>query len=116
MADMTALLKKLIDRTNRKAIEWETTSVYETFIAVVSDTIIEVGRYRREPYVKLKDNQGNELIQLDITDHSTEAQDILVRGLFEVAKESALKIDQTIDRLLVELNEPDDEGTSAASR
>lgn len=110
------LIRSLHDRTSEGRIAWEPTNREREFQASFPDYTISIGmrpnRNREEEDYGLKlYNADFDLIE-EIWDEDVQAEEnlypfVLLRDTYQTARRTAMGVEKALDRLLVELDDPD---------
>jgi hypothetical protein len=98
------LIKKLMDSTDEKRIEWRPTATLDQYAAAFGGkwTVIldktQSSQGSDNFYLSLSDREGQELIRI------TDDEDPRIAILFEKARRRALKVDDAIEDVFKELD------------
>lgn len=106
------LITKLYNLSSIGKLKWEVTSDSNKFSFVLSSNSLIISRYKSWPddadciMLEIKDELGNRVDAIVSDDQDTEfpEQFNLMFNLFTAARRCALKIEETITKLLTELD------------
>ena len=112
MSEKEALLvKQLLEKTQAKAINWEPTAQFNSFVAPfrgdVTFTVYhhEGHQYEAQSYgLIMRDKDDREMLRLDSVDNSVNHElEVNLTQLYRAAHDSALKVEETLDSILDDL-------------
>jgi hypothetical protein len=94
----------VLSKTRAGRIRWQPTAEDEIYIAAIGGQFtLSVWRYERWKHgIALKDQEGRVLTTITSDDVGVNEND--VRELYQTARRQALRVDDKIDKVLVELN------------
>jgi len=96
-----ALVGQLLEKTVMKAIPWEATAQFDHFGATVSNVTFTISRYDETYTLEMRDSQYREMLRIN-SEASRELRSNLAQ-LYDAARDSALRVDETIDSILDDL-------------
>mgnify|MGYP001379099044 CR=1 FL=1 len=112
MADVIEALQRIFRATKNGEIEWTTSSVDDTFIAVVGNVSITIeGKdgSNNEYVFRILSTQGQEIGSAEITEESdVETIDEVIQALHQRAKDWALGTARTLDKRIQDIDDLDD--------
>jgi hypothetical protein len=104
-----ALVAELRQKTETRKITWEPTAAQDEFVATFRGRVTFTVRKFEDPDVYgdsyklvMRDSEGREMFSFT---SRTVGMDVDLHGLYEIAHDSALKVDETIDTILENLRE-----------
>ena len=99
MIDMDQILEGLVQRTTEGKLKWSRTAQsdrYVTSVGAISVVIEEV--LRSEYYLEIHNEAGETVESLEFPD-TTDAQNGQLARLYELARQSALDVEATLEKL-----------------
>ena len=96
-----ALVQQLLEKTVAKAIPWEPTAQFDHFGATISNVTFTISRYDESYVLEMRDSEYREMLRIN-SDSARELRSNLAQ-MYEAARDSALRVDETIDSVLDDL-------------
>ena len=103
-------LDRLLEKTEKKELDWQTTIKNTTFLVGLKDTAISVTKENDEFYsFDFRDDMGNIVDLVIISKKDFPAKEFedtefdKAKKIFDLARRQSLKPEQTVDRILEEL-------------
>ena len=105
MAEITAILDKLLERTNQDKVVWKSTADERTYVAVIGKNSVVVQKDHRlfGFEMRILDQQGREIDQLQFEGAPGANVQSQLRDLYHQARRLALGVDNQLDKMLQEL-------------
>ena len=104
-----ALVAELRQKTEARKISWEPTAAPDEFVATFRGRATFTVNKFEDPHaygdsykLVMRDGEGREMLSFT---NRTIGLDVDLYGLYEIAHDSALKVDETIDTILENLRE-----------
>ena len=106
MNELDKILNGLIQRTLDGKLRWSTTATrnkFATSVDTISVAIGEIssaqGRFAGRPRLEIFNERGDLAEILQVSDDSTSEQDLKLEHLHQLARRSALNIQETLEKL-----------------
>jgi hypothetical protein len=102
---MTEMAKTLLRQTEEGILEWEETADEKQFQLPRKDYALISGLDRQgESFLRIINNNGKVVETFKPEGYATLTE--LVHSLYEAARRNALKVDDTVDRIMDDLKDP----------
>lgn len=96
------ILNSLLKRTQNDELNWKTTANSDTYLLVLNDSSITIGDGDYYVKFKFKNEKGETVESVSIMDNDENFSK--AKELYDLIKRKALKTDETIDKILKQLN------------